>query len=43
MEYQVIISGPNSNINIQKLTYDKKKNWKFVEHKDATQFLQLFH
>jgi hypothetical protein len=25
MEYQVIISGPNSNTNIQKLTYDKEE------------------
>jgi hypothetical protein len=45
MEYQIIINGFNSNTNISKLTYDnnKKKNWKFVEHKDDTQFLQLFH
>ncbi len=35
----LIISGLDSNINIQKLTYDKKKNWKFVKHKDDTYFL----
>ncbi len=25
MEYQIIITGPNSNTNIQKLTYDKEE------------------
>jgi len=32
----LIISGPDSNTNVQKLTYEKKKNWKFVKHKDDT-------
>ncbi len=40
MEYQAIAGGSNSSANI-KLTYDKQKDWKCVEQKGCTQFLQL--
>jgi hypothetical protein len=40
MEYQAIAGGSNSSVDI-KLTYDKQKDWKCVEQKGCTQFLQL--
>jgi hypothetical protein len=30
MEYHAIVGGIGSNTNIQKLTYNRQKNWKFA-------------